>query len=163
MQKIGRTIRRRRREAKTDYKARLGALKSGKIRFVIRRTNRYILGQAIESNMAQDKVLSGVTSKDLLDYGWPENLKGSLKSIVASYLSGVLLAKKSKINEGILDIGLQRKVVKSKIFAFLKGLVDAGVKIPHDAKSLPDKALLERNEKTAKLINQVMEAIKNGK
>jgi len=67
------TIRKkRRRESKTNYKLRLGLLKSGLLRIVIRKTNRYILLQVVESNEAQDKALISVSSKDLLKNGWYE-------------------------------------------------------------------------------------------
>ncbi len=102
---------RRRREGKTDYRARIALLKSGKPRVVVRKTNRYIIAQLVKSKEAQDSVAIGVTSKHLLKYGWPQELSGSLKSIPASYLTGYLLGKKMlKINESkaILDIGLAR-------------------------------------------------------
>ena len=61
-----RTIRKRRLEAKTDYKARLELLKSGKPRLVIRKTSRYIIAQLVLSENAQDKVLKGFTSLSLV-------------------------------------------------------------------------------------------------
>jgi len=94
MKKIGKTIRRRRKEGKTDYKSRLGLLKSGKARVVARKTNRYFIGQIVISDIAQDKVIIGANSKELLSKGWPEELKGSLKSLTACYLTGFLLGKK---------------------------------------------------------------------
>ncbi len=59
------TQRRRRLETKTDYKARLALLKSEKPRLVIRKSNRYILAQIVLSEIAQDKILFRVSSKDL--------------------------------------------------------------------------------------------------
>jgi len=44
-----RTIKRRRRENKTDYKARKKMLESGETRIVIRKTNRYFIVQVVES------------------------------------------------------------------------------------------------------------------
>ena len=132
MKKIGKTIRRRRKEGKTDYKSRLGLLKSGKARVIARKTNRYFIGQIVISDIAQDKVIVGVNSKELLSKGWPEELKGSLKSLTACYLTGILLGKKIEgskepIKEYILDIGLQRNIKKSRLYAFLKGVVVGGV------------------------------------
>jgi len=90
------TIRRRRYERKTDYKARLALLKSGKIRLVIRKSNRYITAQIVESNDAQDKVLAGLSSKTLIGKGWPAN--SSIKNLAAAYLTGYLLGHKLKDN-----------------------------------------------------------------
>ena len=59
-----RTIRRRRNQAKTDYKARLAFLKSEKPRLVVRKSNKYILAQIVSSDIAQDKVLLTISSKD---------------------------------------------------------------------------------------------------
>ena len=86
---VRRTLKRRRRESKTDYKLRKNILKSGIPRIVIRRTNRYFVVQAIESVEAQDKVIAGVTSKELLKKGWDAKKAGSLKSIPAGYLTGI--------------------------------------------------------------------------
>ena len=125
-----RTIRRRRREGKTDYKARLALLKSGIPRIVIRRTNKYILLQAIESSQASDKVIFTASSKDLLKNGLDEKYSGSLKSIPASYLTGILMAKKlGKENEYIIDWGMAIGKKGGKICAAINGMVDGGSKI----------------------------------
>ena len=137
---------RRRRECKTDYKARLSLLKSGKPRIVFRKTNRYIIGQYIKSNEARDSVAIGITSKDLLDFGWPKEMSGSLKSLPASYLAGFLLGKKIADREdnvkAILDTGLLRNTGKSRIYAFLKGVIEAGVEVPCSEKVFPDEGRL---------------------
>jgi large subunit ribosomal protein L18 len=132
--------RKRRLQGKTDYKARLSLLKSGKPRLVIRKTNKYITAQFVESDIAQDKVLLGVNSKSLISKGWPKEKSGSLKNSQAAYLTGLLLgsnAKEKGISEAILDLGLNRSVHKSRLYAVLKGIIDAGIKIPHDEKALP--------------------------
>lgn len=148
------TLRRRRKQGKTDYKARFTMLKSEKPRLVVRRTNRYIVAQIVESENAQDKVVMKVTSKELLTNGWPKENEGSLKSLLAGYLTGYLLAKKikDKSKEIILDIGLQRNIKGSRIYAVLKGAVDGGLKIPHDKSSLPSEERLKSSEKTKDLL-----------
>ena len=88
------TLKRRRKEYKTDYKKRFGLLKSGVPRIVFRKTNKYVSAQYVTSKEAQDKVILGISSKNLIKYGWPEISKGSLKSITASYLTGYLVGKK---------------------------------------------------------------------
>ena len=156
MQKIGRTIKRRRREGKTDYVARLALLKSEKARIVIRKTNCYIIGQVVVSDSAQDKTMIYTNSKELLSHGWPEKMKGSLKSLPACYLTGFMLGKKSKkIKEGILDAGMHRNMGKSRIYAFSKGLIDSGFKLACSDKVLPTDAELNKNPETGKFINQI--------
>ena len=160
MKGIQRTIRKRRLEGRTDYKARLYLLKSGKPRVIFRKTNRYLLAQIVVSEIAQDRVLVNVSTKDLIKYGWPEKLSGSLKSLPAAYLMGYLLVKKSKdIKKGVLDIGLLTHVPKSRIYAFVKGLKDAGFDIPCNDDVLPTEDLINKKKETAKLINQLKEKI----
>lgn len=155
------TQRRRRRERKTDYKARFNLLKSESPRLVIRKTNRYIIAQIVESEIAQDKVILEVTSKDLLDKGWPKDNEGSLKSLPAAYLTGYLLVKqlKTKVGKVIPDLGLQRTVKGSRLFAVVKGAVDAGLDIPHNPESLPDMERIENNESLKTIFKKVKGAL----
>ena len=151
---MSKTQRRRRRERKTDYKARLALLKADRPRLVVRKTNRYILAQIVKSDTAQDKVLIECSSKELLTKGWPKELAGSLKSLTAAYLTGYLLVKKMKEKQGefILDTGLNRNVKGSRLYAVLKGALDAGLKIAHKSEALPTDERIKSNEKTANLL-----------
>jgi len=124
------TLKKRRKANKTDYGKRLKLLKSEKPRLVFRKTNKYIIAQYVESDEARDKVVVGMNSKEILKYGWPENAKGSLKSLPASYLTGFLIGNKIKEKEvPIIDFGMNRNLHKSRIYAFVKGVIDAGVGI----------------------------------
>ena len=152
-----RTIRRRRLEAKTDYKSRLALLKSQKPRLVVRKTNRYIVAQIITSDLAQDKVVAGMTSKVLLSKGWPSELSGSLKSLGAAYLTGFLLGKsalKAGIKDVIVDIGMQRNIKNSRLFAVVRGIVDAGISAPHNPDVLPQMENI-KSDKIAKLFDKI--------
>tara|TARA_Y100000310_G_scaffold45623_1_gene42500 strand:- start:3964 stop:4431 length:468 start_codon:yes stop_codon:yes gene_type:complete len=143
------TIRRRRREQKTDYKARLALLKSENPRIVVRRTNRYVIAQIIGSEIAQDKVLVGITSKVLISKGLSEKDSGSLKSLPACYLTGYLLgleAQKKGIKSANLDLGLQRNIHKSRLYAVLKGALDSGLDIPHKEDALPSNEQVEADK-----------------
>ena len=156
MRGIQKTVRRRRHDGKTDYSARLNLLRGQKPRVIFRKSNRYLFAQIVLTDIAQDSVVAGVSTKDLLVHGWPKNLAGSLKSLPAAYLMGYMLAKKSKqFSSGILDIGLIRHVPKSRVYAFVKGMRDAGFEIPCSDDVLPDENLLSKKSETAKLINQI--------
>ena len=136
------TLKRRRKEYKTDYLKRIKLLKSAKPRIVFRKTNKYIIAQYITSRKAQDKIERGVTSKHLLKYGWPKELKGSLKSTPAAYFIGLLIGKKiikEKLKTPIVDFGMVRVMHKSKTYAFLKGLIDAGIEIKYKEKIFPNE------------------------
>jgi len=137
-----RTQKRRRRENRTDYKARRILLVSGLPRIVIRRTNKYFILQAVESIEAQDKVLITITSKDLLKNGWDKKKAGSLKGISAGYLTGILMAKKLKKGKFIVDLGMARTKKGGRIFAVVAGLIEGGLDIPANEKVFPDKKRL---------------------
>ena len=149
--------RRRRLEAKTDYKARLALLKSGRPRIIVRKTNRYIIVQLVETNIAQDKILINLSSKYLLEKGWPKELNGSLKNLSASYLTGFIIGNlaKGKAKEAILDLGMHRNIQKSRIYAVVKGALDAGLKIPCSEENLPSLEKIKNNPKTGNLIDKI--------
>jgi large subunit ribosomal protein L18 len=137
-----RTLKRRRKEYKTDYLKRLKLLKSEKPRLVFRRTNKYIIAQYVLSEEAKDKVVFGTTSKALLKYGLKKDFKGSLKSIPASYLTGYLIGKEilnRKLSKPILDVGMIRTIHKTKVFAFLKGVIDSGIELPCEKENFPEE------------------------
>ena len=129
----------RRIENKTNYKKRLILLKSKIPRLVVRKTNRYLIIEIIESKHAQDYVESFVSTKELLNYGWPKEMSNSLKSVTAGYLAGLLIGKKTKIKEMILDSGLIENTKGSRVYAVVKGISDAGIKIPYKKEILPDE------------------------
>ncbi len=135
-----RTIKRRRKEHKTDYARRVKLLKGETPRIVIRKTNKYVIVQYVTSKEAQDKVELGITSKELLKYGWPKKFSNSLKSIPAAYLTGFLFGKEiSKKERSVVDLGMMRSIRKNKLFALIKGLKDAGVKIQCDEEGFPSE------------------------
>ncbi len=50
-----------------------------------------------------------------------------------------MVDKEGKI-KAIFDIGLLRSIAKSREYAFLKGVVDSGVIIPHGKEVFPDES-----------------------
>ncbi len=162
-------MKRRRLEFKTDYRARMQILTSGKPRIVFRKTNRYLIGQYVVSKAAQDSILSQACSRELFGLGWPKNFAGSLKSLPAAYLTGLLLGKRVVEKYGkqklILDLGLLRNKAKSRIYAFVKGVIDAGIELSLDKKILPDEARIKGShmkKDIQSLLNTVAKNIENG-
>jgi len=148
------TIKKRRKENKTDYGKRIKLLKSEKPRIVFRKTNRYILAQYVTSKDAQDKVELGITSKILLNYGWPKEAENSLKSVPASYFTGMLIGRKIQKMEKespIADFGMIPSLHKSRVFAFLKGLIDSGIKIECKKEAFPDEKRIEGKDMKNKI------------
>jgi len=146
---------RRRRLNKTDYLAREELLKSGIPRLIIRKTNRYIITQIAVSKQAQDKIICTADSKELLKYGWEPSY--SIKNLGAAYLTGYLCAvraKKAGINTAIVDIGRHKSTKGNRVYAAVKGAIDAGMQIncsedifPEMERINPDKKILEKINK----------------
>lgn len=130
---------RRHRESRTDYKKRLTLLKSGRVRLVIRKSLNTITAQMVQYNPDGDKVVAAATSKELTKMGW----KLHTGNMPSAYLTGLLLgtrAKKAKLDNAILDIGLQIPKKGGKLFAALRGVIDSGIEVPHNPEALPDDA-----------------------
>ena len=148
---------RRHRQGKTDYRKRLSLLKSRKPRIVVRKTLKYIHVQFVDYSSDGDKVLASAISKELVtNYKW----KHALSTTPAAYLTGLLAGAKAKekgISEGVFDIGRYRATKGNKLFAALKGVLDAGVSCPHDEAMIPSEERILGAHLDAKLSSQVSE------
>ncbi len=135
--------RRRRREGRTDYYRRYRMVKSGqRVRVVVRKTNARVIVQLIRFSPSGDETLVGVNSKALRRYGW----LGDLNNIPASYLTGLLagmLAVRMGIKYAIPDVGLHKPTKEARVFAAIKGLLDAGVEVPVAKEVLPSNERME--------------------
>lgn len=140
---------RRRREGKTNYYKRYVMILSGKPRLVVRKTNKYIWVQLIVAKPQGDVTVVAAHSRELAKrYGW----MGGTKNTSAAYLTGLLAglrALKAGYNYAVLDIGLHRPVKGSRVFAAMKGAVDAGLEVPHSEEILPEEYRI-RGEHVAK-------------
>ena len=120
-------IRRRKRQAVTDYKKRIEMLKGDMPRVVVRKSNKGVLVQLVGYQTSGDKVLTSISSNALRKYQWaPRN------NIPTAYLTGLMLAqaaKKLDVNEVVLDIGLAKPGKFSVVFAAGKGAADGGLKL----------------------------------
>lgn len=133
---------RRRREGRTDYRQRLALLKSGKPRAVVRKTNRSTLVQIATYSQEGDRILAAARSEELRSHGW----EGATGNVPAAYLTGFLAGKRARdagVDEAVLDIGRHVPSPGNRIFAALKGLLDAGMAIPHGEGVLPGEDRLQ--------------------
>ncbi|MBU5688424.1 MAG: 50S ribosomal protein L18 [Candidatus Aenigmarchaeota archaeon] len=143
----------RRLRGLTDYRARLKLLKSRKPRLVVRKTNKRLIAELMEYVPSGDKVIVYATSDELEKYGW----NFSKKNTPAAYLTGYLIAKKALkkgIREAVFDIGLQSK--GSRLYAFLKGAIDAGLNIPASEDIFPSEERIK-----GKHIEEAFKNVKN--
>ena len=129
----------RRRNGRTDYRRRMRMLRGGVPRAVVRVSNTQVTCQLVEFGRDGDSILASVSGNTLAKHGWPAD--ASRKSVPACYVAGYALAK-SAIAAGhdsaILDIGLAASSPGSRIFSALRGMVDAGLDVPHGEDVLPD-------------------------
>jgi large subunit ribosomal protein L18 len=130
---------RRRREGKTNYYRRKRLLQSRKSRLVVRKTNNRVIVQVIEAKVIGDTTVASAISSELESYGWT----AGAANLPAAYLTGFLAALRAKargIDAAIMDVGLHPPIRGSKLYAALKGALDAGLKVPHDPEVLPDES-----------------------
>jgi len=129
---------RRRREHKTDYKARRILATSSSPRFVIRPTNRNITIQIIRSEIKGDYTVVQTDSAKLVKrFSW----LGGTKNTPAAYLLGLVAGYKALdigIESANVDIGLKRPSHGSRVFAAVLGAQEAGLKVPCDGKVMPE-------------------------
>ncbi|MGC8998081.1 MAG: 50S ribosomal protein L18 [Candidatus Bathyarchaeia archaeon] len=134
---------RRRREGKTDYRKRKALILSRKPRLVVRGSLKNIIVQIIAAKPHGDEVLVSAHSRELLkNYGW----KAPRGNLPAAYLTGLLCGLKAKakgIKEAVLDIGLHSPTKGARVFAALKGVLDAGLNVPHGEEKLPDEKRIQ--------------------
>jgi large subunit ribosomal protein L18 len=123
-------------------------------RLVVRLSNEHALVQVVEAGAQGDRVITSAFSKELVSkYGW----KGSCSNIPAAYLTGFIAgmkALKTDIKKAVLDIGLKRNSKGAKVFAALKGGIDAGLEVPHGEDIFPNSERL-RGESIAQYAEQL--------
>ncbi|TAL46675.1 50S ribosomal protein L18 [archaeon] len=126
----------RREEGRTDYRNRLRLLRSPNPRLVVRKSLNYITAQVISFTPKGDKTIISATSKELKKLGWTF----STDNIPAAYLTGMLIAKKCKeknIPTANLDAGLYASTKGNRVYALVKGAVDAGLDVPVSKEIFP--------------------------
>ena len=158
----------RRRTAETDYHRRSRMLRSGMPRAVVRVSNTQITCQLVGYEKGGDQILASVTGKSLVDsFKWPAD--ASRKSVPACYLAGFALATSALSKghtEAILDIGLAASTSGNRAYAALRGMIEAGLEIPHSDKVLPSDERINGEhigEEIAKYVATSKKSIEGGK
>lgn len=128
----------RRMHGKTDYAKRLALMKSGKIRMVIRCSNKGLVIQFVQYSEKGDIIIYNMHSSLLKKlYNFPAKC-----NTPTAYLTGLyagIRAKAKGVAEAIVDIN--KTASKGAIvFVAVKGATDAGINIPMDeAKIVPER------------------------
>ena len=128
---------RRRREGKTDYRIRLRLLLSGRPRAVVRLTDRCVRVALVTYDATGDRIVASAMSRELGGIRFPE---GSLASTPAAYLTAYLAGLRARARgttSAVLDTGLRHPTEGGRLAAALKGLLDAGIEVPHGEGGFP--------------------------
>ena len=158
----------RRRNAETDYHRRSRMLRGGVPRAVVRVSNTQVTCQLVAYDPEGARVLESITGKSLVtSHKWPSD--ASRKSVPASYLAGFAMAT-SAISSGhsqaIMDIGLAASSSGNRAYAALKGMIDAGMDIPHSEDVLPSEERINGEhigDAIAKAVSTTKKSIGGGK
>lgn len=148
---------RRRREGKTNYRSRLALLRSRKPRLVVRKTNNDTIVQVVEYSPDGDLIKAQASARELSGLGW----KHGTSNIPAAYLAGFLAgqrAKKAKVSEVVVDLGMQKAKHGGRLFAAIKGAMEAGLDVPASEDALPDDDRAQGahiDEAIAKSVDQI--------
>ncbi|GAU33648.1 hypothetical protein TSUD_310560 [Trifolium subterraneum] len=117
----------RRREGKTDYRARIRLINQDKnkyntpkYRFVVRFTNKDIVAQIVSASIAGDIVLAAAYAHELPHFG----LEVGLTNYAAAYCTGLLLARRV----------LKTLEMDEEYEGNVEGALDGGLDIPHSDK-----------------------------
>ncbi|MFA5363625.1 MAG: 50S ribosomal protein L18 [Candidatus Bathyarchaeia archaeon] len=133
---------RRRKEGRTNYRSRRALVLSRAPRVVVRLSLKNTIIQVTEAESIGDKVIISAHSRELMKtYGWLSN--GG--NIPAAYLTGLLCGYKAHaagVETAFLDVGLHIPSKGTRVFAALKGFIDAGVEVPHGEGIFPNKDTL---------------------
>jgi large subunit ribosomal protein L18 len=133
---------RRRREGRTDYYRRRRLLMSRLPRLVVRKTNTSMIVQLVNAEIVGDRTVASAVSRELPTYGW----SASTGNLPAAYLTGLLAGRRAKergVETAVLDLGLNPPIKGSRVYAALKGALDAGLEVAHDPDILPDESRLK--------------------
>lgn len=151
----------RRSTGHTDYHRRLKLLRNGAPRAVVRVTNTQVICQLVSYNADGDRVVTAADGQGLRGkYAWPAGT--STKSVPAAYCTGYALAKQAKKaghNQAVLDIGLAASTSGNRVFAALKGMVDAGLTVPHSEHIFPSEERINGEHINAKVAGAVKKTV----
>jgi large subunit ribosomal protein L18 len=109
-------------------------------RFVVRSSLKHTAVQIINAHSIGDRTLVSVSSQEISkEFGW----KAYCRNLPMAYLVGFLIGHKALsqgIDRTIFDIGLKKASKGGRVFATLKGAVDAGLNMQYNAKIMPSES-----------------------
>lgn len=146
----------RRIRGRTDYRQRLRFLESGLTRLVVRKSNNSITVQFVDYDPKGDKVVSSARALDLGKYGFDMHKGNLAAAYLTGYLAGKRALKSNVSNDCIVDKGLNKVFFQGRIFAAVKGAMDAGINVrAGEIEFAPDERLKGEHLKAEKASQKV--------
>jgi large subunit ribosomal protein L18 len=130
------------RNGRTNYRKRAALLLSRRRFVTITVSDENVQAQIAYPMSKGDVTITSSHSRELTRFGW----NGSLNSLPACYLTGLLLGRKSlrkEVDEAVLYTG--KNPFTSRVAACLKGIIDSGMKVPASDSSFPPEERLVGN------------------
>ena len=130
------------RNGRTNYRKRAALLLSRRRFVTITVSDENVQAQIAYPMSKGDVTITSSHSRELTRFGW----NGSLNSLPACYLTGLLLGRKSlrkEVDEAVLYTG--KNPFTSRVAACLKGIIDSGMKVPASDSSFPSEERLVGN------------------
>lgn len=130
------------RNGRTNYRKRAALLLSRRRFVTITVSDENVQAQIASPMSKGDVTITSSHSRELTRFGW----NGSLNSLPACYLTGLLLGRKSlrkEVDEAVLYTG--KNQFTSRVAACLKGIIDSGMKVPASDSSFPPEERLVGN------------------
>lgn len=141
----------RKLKGKTDYRNRLKIIASNKLRIIIRKSLKGVTLQIAQYKQDGDFIITSANTKNLKKFDWKP--QGNISS---AYLTGLLCGVrtvarankdkgfKTELEKGcVSDIGMITHKKGGRIYAALKGVIDAGIKVSHSEGIFPGKERIE--------------------
>jgi len=111
---------------------------------IVRRTNKHVIAQVATYDPSGDKILTSAHTRELTNFGYTLGTNNMSANYLLGLLAGVRITS-TKIPLVIADFGLQHVTHKGNLYAFLKGVHDAGVPIPVREDFFPDPGRISGN------------------
>lgn len=130
------------RNGRTNYRKRASLLLSRRRFVTITVSDENVQAQIAYPMAKGDVTITSAHSRELTRFGW----NGSLNSLPACYLTGLLLGKKSlreNVDEAVLYTG--KNPFTSRVAACLKGIIDSGIEVPASDSAFPPEERLVGN------------------
>jgi len=117
--------------------------------------------QFVDYNQVGDKIITSAKSCDLSkSFSFTLNTGNLSAAYLTGFLAGKRLLKTGHKDEVIVDLGLQKSIFGTRIYAAVKGIVDAGVNVKTSDVVFPEESRINGEHLSVKDATKVIEKTK---